>query len=128
MKLLIFIFLGGGVGAVSRYLLSSVIQQNSNTFFPMGTLAVNLTGCFLIGFFSHYFTQKTISPEFRLCILTGMFGAFTTFSTFSLETVNLLKDGKIMLSLLNILANNIPGLLFVILGITASKFITRLIL
>jgi CrcB protein len=92
--LLVVIALGGALGAVSRYGLSGWIQGFSSTSFPIGTLAVNVIGSFLLGF-SLYLLESTVpTTEMRSFVTIGFLGAFTTFSTFSYEAVVLLQGGE----------------------------------
>lgn len=92
---LLYVIIGGGLGALLRYLLSGIIQKQSASLFPYGTLVVNLIGALLIGFLWELFQNITVSTNIRVFIFMGIIGAFTTFSTFSLETFNLLKDKAI---------------------------------
>ena len=102
MRLLI-IGIGGFLGAIARYLVSGWVTTLDGTIFPMGTLAVNLTGSFLLGFFYVMTTDRlAIDPYWRLIIGIGFLGAFTTFSTFSYETVKLMESGAFSLALINI--------------------------
>ncbi|MCA1949329.1 MAG: fluoride efflux transporter CrcB [Treponema sp.] len=115
MNILAVLF-GGGAGAVSRYLLSRLISEHSTAPIPMGTLAVNLIGSFLIGFFFQAFKNSTASPALRLLVTTGFLGGFTTFSTFALETVALAEERELGYTLLNLFLHNTIGLAAVILG------------
>ncbi len=101
---LFYIGIGGFLGAISRFLLSGFIQKSFNTFFPIGTLSVNVVGSFIIGFMAMYF-ENVIEPEYKALIITGFLGALTTFSTFSLENTNMLLDGEYSKVILNILLN-----------------------
>ncbi|MEX2604245.1 MAG: fluoride efflux transporter CrcB [Gracilimonas sp.] len=109
---------GGFIGAVSRYLLSLFAQaQFPGSAFPYGTVAVNLLGCLLIGFLAGIFEMKSwADPELRLFIFVGILGGFTTFSTFSHETLLLWENGKLLMSLANLGAQVIFGLVFVWVG------------
>ncbi|MBN2039210.1 MAG: fluoride efflux transporter CrcB [Spirochaetes bacterium] len=127
MKHLLFIALGGGLGAVSRYLVSKNIQQLTNQIIPFGTLFVNAAGSFIIGFFFYFFDNITVSRDIRSLITIGFLGAFTTFSTYSLETINLLRNGEIKLGITNFLLNNIICFIMVVLGILTSRFIIKII-
>ena len=89
-----YIALGSAVGGVGRYLLGGLIQDWSGSSFPVGTLIVNISGSFLLGLISGYALESAaISAEVRAFLTIGICGGYTTFSTFSLETVNLLRDG-----------------------------------
>ena len=90
MQTVLFIGVGGFLGAITRFLLSSFVQKSTDTFFPIGTLSVNVLGGFLIGFLALYFEQH-LNPEYRALVITGFLGALTTFSTFSYETVMLIE-------------------------------------
>jgi CrcB protein len=104
MTLLLFIGAGGFFGAISRYLIATNTQKMFDTFFPIGTLTVNVLGSFIIGFAAMFFTQ-TVQPEYKAFVITGFLGALTTFSTFSLENVTMLQDGEITKVALNIFLN-----------------------
>jgi len=112
VTLLLFIGTGGFFGAISRFLIATNVQKLTGSFFPLGTLSVNVLGSFIIGFAAMFFAQ-TVSPEYKAFVITGFLGALTTFSTFSLENVNLLQDGEFTTFGLNIFLN-------VTLSITAT--------
>ncbi|NOY83829.1 MAG: fluoride efflux transporter CrcB [Nitrospirae bacterium] len=118
MTKVLFIGLGGFLGAILRYWVSGWAQNLSGSAsFPYGTLAVNLMGCLAVGLLSQWAeVSQIITPETRLFLFIGLLGAFTTFSTFSNETLNLLRDGQTFLSLMNIGASLFLGLLAVWLG------------
>ncbi len=89
------LILGGALGTVARYVLAGAVYRAWGTAFPYGTLAVNLTGCFLVGVLTVLSEEKFIlGPAGRVFLMIGFCGAFTTFSTFILETANLMKDGE----------------------------------
>lgn len=127
MKHLVLIALGGALGAIMRYRLSKFLPQLINTIFPIGTMAVNIIGCFFIGFFYDLFENIVVDPDHKSLITIGFLGAFTTFSTYSLETVNLIRDGEIRLCIYNVLLSNILGLIFVIAGLYSSRIMLKLI-
>lgn len=118
MTKFLIIGLGGGLGAVLRYLLSGLVQNWSKSVsFPHGTLAVNLLGCLLIGFLSGLVeTRGLFSPEARLFIFVGLLGGFTTFSTFGNETLNLILSRESLLAFLNLALHIILGLALVWAG------------
>lgn len=112
------------VGGFARYYLAGFIYRVFGTQFPHGTLAVNLIGCFLIGFFSSLSEEKFLmGPEARLLWMVGFCGAFTTFSTFMLETTNLLKDGENLQALLNVFLSLVLGFLVFKIGVFLAEFI-----
>lgn len=91
---ILYIALGGIAGTLSRYGLEGWIQSRTATGFPLGTLAVNISGSLLLGFILRVATGTTlISPDVRAALTIGFCGAFTTMSTFSYESVALLTDG-----------------------------------
>lgn len=92
--LLIYVALGGAVGAVARYGLSGLVQGRAGSGFPWGTLAVNVVGSLLLGLMVKLFQSSTATPELRAAVTIGLLGAFTTFSTFTYETVALLQHGE----------------------------------
>ncbi len=104
LTLLLFIGAGGFFGAISRFLIATNVQKLSGSFFPYGTLTVNVLGSFIIGFAAMFFAQS-VQPEYKAFVITGFLGALTTFSTFSLENVNMLQDGEFTSFGLNIFLN-----------------------
>lgn len=121
LKLLI-VGAGGFLGAISRYLLSGFVHRHVPGAFPIGTLCVNLLGCFLIGaLMTLVLDRKLFTPETRLMIGVGVIGSLTTFSTLGYETVELLRSGESKLALLSVAANVVLGVAGVILGRFAVK-------
>lgn len=123
---LINIFLvgaGGFIGSVLRYLVSGYVQQYSKSF-PLGTLAVNVIGCFVIGLLAQIGESRNLfTNETRAFIFIGILGGFTTFSAFGNETINLMNENQITNMFINVGANVILGLLAVWFG----RFIINLI-
>ena len=111
MKLILAIGAGSFIGGIFRYLLSLLIQAKTTTNFPLGTLIVNIIGCFFIGIVFGIFDKGQISNELRLFLATGVLGGFTTFSAFSMETFTLFREGYTGYALLYILASVLLGLL-----------------
>jgi CrcB protein len=112
--------LGGFFGAISRFFLSTLVQKFSGTSFPYGTLAVNVLGSFLIGFFFLYFEQ-TIAPNQKALVVTGFLGALTTFSTFSLESVLMLQNGLYLKVISNTSINVILCITATLLGMMVFR-------
>ncbi len=112
---------GGALGTLARYAASGLAQRMTDTLFPLGTLIVNSSGSLLIGIAWAFMENSSLPGYIRTFLFIGFFGGFTTFSTFSLETLNLVRDSEIRLAALNVLANNIIGIVFVFAGF----FLTR---
>lgn len=122
LKILLLIS-GGAIGTLARYSLSGVVHRWYGTSFPLGTLAVNLIGSFVIGLLWGMFEREALTSNMRSFLFIGVLGGFTTFSSFSLETLNLLRDGETKWALVNILANNLIGLLLVFAGFALARLI-----
>lgn len=116
MLKLVFIAMGGSVGALLRYGISSWTQRMSNSSFPWGTLTVNVCGCFLIGLISALLAGQYLREEWRPFLLIGIMGSFTTFSTFGFETFELANEGQFTRAGINILLSNLAGLTAVWIG------------
>ncbi len=127
MKHLIAIALGGSFGAAARYMVSKSIQSSYSQMFPAGTLFVNAAGSFMIGFLFYLFDSIIVSRDIRSFLMIGFLGSFTTFSTYSLETVNLFKDGEIKLAIYNLILNNLLCIIMVISGLLASRFLMKIL-
>ena len=124
MEKWIYLIWGGIVGTAARYIFSGMVYERLGTGFPYGTLMVNVSGCFLIGFLDTLFEEKfLLSPNVRLLLLAGFCGAYTTFSTFMLETANLLKDGENGRAFLNVAASIVVGFVVFRLGVWLGKVI-----
>lgn len=120
----LYISAGAILGANLRFLVGLWASQQFGVGFPYGTLLVNVAGCFIIGlFYGLGETRITITPEVRLFVAIGLLGAFTTFSSFGNETVNLLRSGDLWLALLNVVGNNLLGLLAVFGGLALARFL-----
>lgn len=119
------VFIGGGLGSASRYLVGKLANAAGAASFPLGTFVVNAVGCFLIGFLFAAFEERAVPTELRLLTITGFLGGFTTFSSFGLETVNLLKGGETGLALANVALSVALGLAFVVLGMAAAGLVLK---
>ena len=123
--LLMMIALGGAVGAVARYGLSGWVQSLLETTFPMGTMAVNVLGSFLLGLSLPLFENLAWSAESRTMITIGILGAFTTFSTFSYEAVVLLEGGEWTRGGLYVGGSLLLGLAGIAGGLAFASFILQ---
>lgn len=115
----LYVGLGGFVGAVSRFLLSTWLQNGSK--FPFGTMGVNILGAFVLSFLT-YSLQNTFQfhPESRLFLTVGVLGAFTTMSAFSFETVQLIQQKEHVMFIMNVLGTNILCILSIYAGRIAA--------
>lgn len=113
----VLIAVGGALGSVLRYAVQGWVQRLTTGNFPIGTLAVNVIGCALLGLLAGMFAAPTaVREEYRIGLMVGILGGFTTFSTFGLETFNLANDGQLRSALLNVGASCGLGLIAVWAG------------
>jgi CrcB protein len=125
---ILIIGLGAFFGANARYLLNSWFVSHYGSEFPWGTLFINVSGSFVLGFLLAFLEQRGIAnPTYRLLLGTGFLGAYTTFSTFSYETISLLEDGEYWQMLLNIGGSLALGLAGAIAGIAVGRLLGRII-
>lgn len=103
MNQLLLIFLGGGLGSLTRFFLGKTIQERAGADFPVGTLGVNVAASLVLGFFIGLVEAKNLAnPAFRALVAVGFCGGFSTFSTFANDNVLLLLDQRPWAALLNI--------------------------
>lgn len=122
MGKLFLIGLAGFVGTLTRYGLSGMIAKRYGETFPLGTLAVNLIGCFLVGLLFYLMQERfLVNQNVRTIVLIGLLGGFTTFSSLGLQTFTLLQDGEFGFAALNLAASNFFGLLLVWAGYALAK-------
>ena len=123
MKLaaLMWVFLGGGLGASLRFLMGELLRPMLKSGFPWPTLAVNLIGCALAGLLAERFGLNNPEHPWRAFILVGVLGGFTTFSAFGLESLTLVQQGRILPATLYVLASVLGGLLAVWLGFGLAR-------
>lgn len=116
--------LAGALGTLARYGVASAVHRYAGASFPLGTLAANTIGCFLVGLLLALFEHRwPISGETRLLILVGFMGAFTTFSAFVQETGELLRAAEWVMAAGNILLQNGLGLVALFAGIIIGRWL-----
>jgi len=110
------------VGANLRYLISRFAVRELGPVFPYGTLAINIMGSFIVGFFVIWTTERVlIDPRWRLLVVIGFCGSFTTFSSYAFETMAYFEQGQWGLMLLNIFSNNLLCLGSALAGMAAAR-------
>ena len=117
---ILFVFIGGSIGAASRFMFYLFIPRIGN--FPISTLLVNIIGSLFFGFIFNLTSYKS-DNWLHYLLLAGFAGAFTTFSTFAFETVQMFRNGDYVLGAINIILNNIICILFILLGMKISEYI-----
>ena len=124
MQRALLVGVGGAIGSVARYWLSGIVQRANGTEFPLGTLAVNILGSFVLGLvLALSLDRDLLSPDLRLLFGVGFCGGFTTMSTFSYETMALLRDGSITAGVGNVVVSLASCLLAVWLGNAAARLL-----
>ena len=123
---LLYIAGGGAVGSVSRFLLGAFVQRlYGGDDFPLGTLSVNVLGCFIIGFLGELFQSRVaVSSGWRFALLVGFLGGFTTFSSFGYETVVLLREARALTALGNVALQLLCGLTAVGIGMATVRWLS----
>jgi CrcB protein len=115
----LWVAIGGALGSVSRFWLSGLIAGRFGETFPWGTLAINVTGSFVIGFLAALTEPEgrvMVSPAFRQFFMIGICGGYTTFSAFSLQTLNLVRDREWLYAGGNVILSIVLCLIAVWLG------------
>jgi CrcB protein len=121
---LLLIGLGGFAGAISRYVVDGFVADRTAGAFPWGTLAVNLSGSFLLGLLFAMTAERAILPaDIRGPVMIGFIGAYTTFSTFMLESWVLIENGSYVPAIANLGGSVLLGLAAVLAGLTIGRAI-----
>jgi CrcB protein len=122
MNMILLVAIGGAAGSVARYLMASGIQTATGWQFPLGTVLVNILGCFLIGIlYVLLVARPDPRHELRALLIVGVMGGFTTFSSFSLETVTLAMNGNFAGATFNVVISVAACLVGTTLGITLAR-------
>ena len=125
----ILVMAGGALGTGARFWVSGFVSERSGELFPVGTLVVNVTGSFAIGFFAAFTDPEgafLASPRLRQFFMIGVCGGYTTFSSFSLQTLDLARDGDWLKASLNIALSVVCCLAAVWLGrVLALTFLPK---
>jgi len=116
------ISIGAIAGANARWVISRFAAKILSPIFPYGTLVINVTGSFIVGFFMIWATERVlIDPRWRLLIVVGFCGAFTTFSSFAFETMAYFEQGQWLLLLTNVVSNNLLCLGAALAGMALAR-------
>jgi CrcB protein len=117
------IALGGALGAIARYQLTSIVQGRMPADFPWGTFIVNISGCLVMGVATTLLTDRLVHPNWRYLIPIGFIGAYTTFSTFEMETFRAILDGAWLAGGLNVVGSVLAGYVALWLGVTLTRLL-----
>jgi fluoride exporter len=117
---------GGALGTLARYGLNGIIAERSPTF-PLGTMIVNITGCFAIGLIAAIsgpaLGRAWLTSGQRDFLMVGFCGGYTTFSSYGIQTLNLARDGEWRYVAANVIGSNVLGLLAVYLGWICGRYL-----
>lgn len=116
----LYVFIGGGIGAVCRYAISLGINPSSKGF-PYATLAANFASSIILGLLIGYYLGKVVPDRQKLLLMTGFCGGFSTFSTFSAETYNLINSQSFGIAITYVLSSIIICVLAIGLGVLLGK-------
>jgi CrcB protein len=123
---MLFLAVGGALGTLARYGLNGLISARVATF-PLGTMLVNVTGCFAIGFIAAVSDPSLgrvwLKTGWRDFLMVGFCGGYTTFSSYGLQSLNLARDSEWLFVMLNILGSNLLGLVAVYLGWVSGRLL-----
>ena len=121
MNYLLLIFIGGGLGSLTRFGLHRLVQSQFSSTFPYGTLVVNVVASLVLGIFIGLELSKNLTPSYRALVAVGFCGGFSTFSTFANDTLQLIQTNHWGEALLNISMNIVLCILTTFAGIWLAK-------
>ena len=99
----LYVGIGGALGSMARFWAAGAVARMTSTAFPYGTILINILGSFVIGWFAGLTVSKQPpSPDMRAFVMAGLCGGFTTFSAFSLQTLELLREGRVLAATVNV--------------------------
>jgi CrcB protein len=117
-----YVAAGSALGGVARFLIGGWVQRVAGVSFPAGTLVVNVTGSFLLGFLLRYaLGTASVTPEVRALLTAGFCGGYTTFSTFSYDAVTLAEDGSYARLAVYVVASVLLSVAATFLGVVAAR-------
>jgi CrcB protein len=120
----LWIGLGAVVGASARYLISGFVAKLLPSGFPYGTLFINVSGSFLLGFFLVWTSERLlVDPRWRLLVAIGFCSSYTTFSSYAFETFGLFEQGQWLLMGLNVITSNMFCLISVLAGAALARWL-----
>ncbi len=124
MKSILAVFIGGGLGSISRFALSKWLNPVSPKFF-LGTLSSNVLACVILGFMTHWVLKQPLNEFLKIMIMVGFCGGFSTFSTFSKETYELIQKGDYTWSVAYVLLSLVTCTMAIVGGMMISKVVLK---
>lgn len=126
MNKVLYLSVGSVLGGLLRYYFGGFVQRAFDSTFPYGTLAVNLSGCFLMGLFSAYANGRlALDSPSRLLFMVGFCGAFTTLSAFMFEADSLIKSGQVFGAFLNLFLTVVAGFFLFRIGVGLGEVLSH---
>jgi CrcB protein len=120
----LFVAVGGAIGSVTRYLVGGWIASRFGSAFPYGTLVINITASFIIGFFLAFAQERvSLNPNWRLFVAVGFVGGYSTFSTFEYEGIRLLQEREVLLGSIYMIGSVVTGGIAAVGGIALGSWI-----
>jgi fluoride exporter len=118
----VVVSLGALVGANLRYIFSRYAAKILGPVFPYGTLIINISGSFIVGWFMIWTTERVlVDPRWRLLVVVGFCGGFTTFSSYAFESMAYFEQGQWLLMTVNVFANNLLCMAAAIAGMALAR-------